>query len=190
MIQRLATAVLTFITVAGTAQALLAQTSQASAAPQVNRDAIFEYHTKDEKGGSAAAGRPLYETHCGACHRFGGIGKDVGPDLTTITSRFKKRDVLEAILWPSKVISDQYQAEMFELADGKVVSGVVVRETPAAVLIRTPENPDKPTPLAKAQIANRAPSTTSFMPEGLLDPLTPQQIADLLAFVMAPPPDK
>jgi putative heme-binding domain-containing protein len=157
---------------------------------QVNRDEIFAYHTKDEKGGDAAAGRPAYEKLCAACHRFGGIGTDVGPDLTTITSRFKKRDILEAILWPSKVISDQYQAEMFELSDGKVVSGLIVRETATAVLVRTADAPEKPVPVVKAQIANRAPSTVSLMPEGLIEGLSPTAIADLLAFMMAPPPDK
>jgi len=159
-------------------------------APQVNRDEILAAQVKDEKGGAADAGRPLFEERCAACHRFGGIGKDVGPDLTTITSRFKKRDILESILWPSKVISDQYQAEMFELTDGKIVSGLIVRESAAAILVRTAEAPDKPVAVPKAQIASRAPSTVSLMPEGLVDTLTPRQLADLLAFSMAPPPDK
>jgi putative heme-binding domain-containing protein len=118
------------------------------------------------------------------------MGKDVGPELTTIASRFKKADVLDSILWPSKVISDQYQAEMFELSDGKIVSGVIVRETAAAVQVRTAENPDKPVVLQKVQVANRATSNVSLMPEGLLDGMAQQQVADLLAFVMAPPPDK
>jgi putative heme-binding domain-containing protein len=157
---------------------------------QVNRDEILAAQTKDEKGGAADAGRPLFEERCAVCHRFGGIGKDVGPDLTTITSRFKKKDILESILWPSKVISDQYQAEMFELTDGKIVSGLIVRESAAAILVRTADAPDKPVAVPKAQIASRVPSTVSLMPEGLVDTLTPKQIADLLAFTMAPPPDK
>jgi len=159
-------------------------------AQKMTPDAILEYHTKDEKGGSVEAGRPLYEKQCAICHRFGAIGTDVGPDLTTIASRFKKRDVLDAILYPSKVISDQYQAEMFELKDGKIVTGAIVRETAASVQVRTAENPDKPVAIPKGQIANRATSTVSLMPEGLLESLSQQQIADLLAFVMAPPPAK
>jgi putative heme-binding domain-containing protein len=162
----------------------------AQQAAPVNRDQILEQHSKDEKGGSAEKGRPLYDKLCAGCHRFGGIGKDVGPDLTTITSRFKKRDILEAILWPSKVMSDQYQAEMFQLNDGKIVTGLIVRENATAVLLRTAEDPDKPVVVSKAQISDRATSTVSLMPEGLIDTLDNTQIADLLAFVMAPPPDK
>jgi putative heme-binding domain-containing protein len=169
---------------------MTAAVPQGQAGAKVPPEEILAYHTKDEKGGSAEAGRPLYEKQCATCHRFGAIGKDVGPDLTTIASRFKKKDVLEAILWPSKVISDQYQAEMFELSDGKIVTGVLVRESAAAVLIRTGDNPDKPIAIPKAQIANRATSTVSLMPEGLVDGLSQEQVANLLAFMLAPPPNK
>jgi putative heme-binding domain-containing protein len=151
----------------------------------------FAYHTKQEGGGSAEAGRPIFEKVCAACHRFGeALGRDVGPDLTTITSRFKKRDVLEAILWPSKVISDQYKAEMFELKDGSVVTGVIVRENAINVFVRTAENPDKPVAIAKGNITNRGESAVSLMPAGLLDAYSPDEIANLLAFMMAPPPSK
>ena len=163
---------------------------QAPAGPKLSADEIFQYHTGKDVPGSADAGRAIYEKQCAACHRFGAIGSDVGPDLTTIASRFKKRDVLEAILWPSKIISDQYQSEMFELSDGSVVSGVIVRETAIAVQVRTAENPEKPVAIPKAKIANRAASTVSLMPEGLLDGYTQEDIANLLAFVLAPPPSK
>ena len=181
----------TFATVLAFAGAVMAVSAAAQApAPQVNRDEILAAQLKDEKGGSPEAGRPLFEERCAICHRFGGIGTDVGPDLSTITSRFKKKDVLDSILWPSRVISDQYQAEMFELNDGKIVSGLIVRETAAAILVRTADAPEKPVAVQKAQIKDRAPSTVSMMPEGLVDTLTPKQIADLMAFTMAPPPDK
>jgi len=154
------------------------------------KDAILTEQLKDEKAGTPAAGRKTFDARCAVCHRFGGIGKDVGPDLTTIASRFKRRDVLESMLWPSKVISDQYLPEVFELADGKVVSGLIVRENATAVLVRTPDNPDKPVVVQKSQITNRAQSTVSLMPEGLYDKLTATELSDLLAFVLAPPPDK
>ena len=167
----------------------IALRAQASA-PQVSREQLLETHMKEEKSGSAEAGRPVYEKWCAGCHRFGAIGKDVGPDLTTLTSRFKRRDILESILWPSKIISDQYQAEMFELTDGAVVSGMLVRENATALLIRTPENPDKPVVLAKTRVANRVTSPVSLMPEGLLDSLPGDEIANLLAFLTGPAPEK
>jgi putative heme-binding domain-containing protein len=151
---------------------------------------ILEHHAKDEKAGTPAAGRARYEEKCAACHIFGGIGKEVGPDLTTIASRFKRRDMLDAILFPSKVISDQYQAEMIELKDGTIVTGVLVRESAAVVLLRTGDNPDKPVSIPKGQIADRAVSPVSLMPEGLLDDMSHAEIDDMLAFLQAPPPAK
>lgn len=178
-----------YVTVAARGDAA-GQAAAKPAAQEISPEEILAYHTKDEKGGSAEAGRPLYEKLCAGCHRFGAIGKDVGPDLSTITSRFKKQDILDSILWPSKVISDQYQAEMIELTDGKIVTGVLVRETAAAVLVRTGENPDKPVAVPKGQIASRAPSPISLMPERLLSGLSHADIANLLAFLMAPAPEK
>jgi putative heme-binding domain-containing protein len=169
-----------------TSAALRAQTPAAPPSPEQ----LLETHMKDEKSGSASAGRPVYDKLCAGCHRFGVVGKDVGPDLTTLTSRFKRRDILEAIIWPSKIISDQYQSEMLELSDGSVVTGVLVRENASALLIRTGENPDKPVVVTKARIANRVPSTVSLMPEGLLNALSHDEIANLLAFVSAPAPEK
>lgn len=164
--------------------------AQTPAAAPGSREQLLEAQMKDEKSGSAEAGRPVFEKLCAGCHRFGAIGKDVGPDLTTLTSRFKRRDILESILWPSKNISDQYQAEMIELSDGSVVTGMLVRENATALLIRTGENPDKPVVVTKARVANRVTSAVSLMPEGLIDALPPDQIASLLAFVSAPAPEK
>ncbi len=164
--------------------------AQAPAAPQVSREQLLETHMKDEKSGSAGSGRPVFEKLCAGCHRFGGIGKDVGPDLTTLTSRFKRRDILESILWPSKIISDQYQTEMLELNDGSVVTGMLIRENATALLMRTGENPDKPVVVTKARVTNRVTSTVSLMPEGLLESLTHDEIANLVAFVSAPAPEK
>ncbi len=171
------------------AAALGASTLAVTQTEQSKED-ILAAQTKDEKAGTPAAGRKTFEERCAACHRFGAIGKDVGPDLTTIASRFKRRDVLESMLWPSKVISDQYLPEIFELSDGKVVSGLIVRENATAVLVRTSDNPDKPTVVTKSQVTNRAQSTVSMMPDALYEKLTPTELADLLAFVLSPAPDK
>jgi putative heme-binding domain-containing protein len=155
--------------------------------PKLTAEEIFEYQNKQEAAGSPEAGRPIYEKVCATCHRFGEIGKDVGPDLTTIASRFKKTDLLESILWPSKIISDQYQSEMLELKDGSIVTGVLVRESAIAVFIRTAESPERPVQIPKAKIANRATSPVSLMQERLLDGYTQTDIANLLAFVLVPP---
>ena len=171
--------------------AMLMVATAIGAAQTQKPEEIFEYQNAHESAGTAEAGRAHFEKMCAACHRFGdAIGRDVGPDLTTIASRFKRRDVLEAILWPSKVISEQYKSEMLEMKDGKVLAGVVVRENAASLFLKTADNPDRQVQVAKADIASRAESPVSLMPEGLLLGHSADEIANLLAFVMAPPPAK
>jgi hypothetical protein len=67
---------------------------------------------------------------------------------------------------------------------------MLVRENATALLVRTGENPDKPVVVTKARVANRVTSTISLMPEGLIDGLPYDDIANLLAFVSAPAPEK
>ena len=63
---------------------------------------------------------------CANCHRFGSLGSDNGPDLTTIAKRFQKREVLESIVHPSQVISDQYATKTVLTEDGGTYSGMVM----------------------------------------------------------------
>lgn len=133
---------------------------------------------------SVERGKQVYEEICAACHIFGDIGTSVGPDLTTLSSRFGKRDVLDSILWPSKTISDQYAVTVFELTDGTYASGVIIREDARAVYLKNAEYLDKPLPIALGRIKERTESTVSLMPEGLVAALTLDDIDSLVAYAM------
>lgn len=137
---------------------------------------------------TTVAGQEVYQQACAKCHRFGSVGTDFGPDLTTVTSRFKKKDILEATLWPSKTISDQYPATIIELKTGEIVNGLVGRDTPQGVQLRTADAPDRPITIPKAQIQEQRHSQISLMPEGLLDEFSQEEIANLLSFLLAAPP--
>lgn len=131
---------------------------------------------------SAERGRALFEERCATCHIFGDIGASVGPDLTTLSSRFGKRDVLDSILWPSRTISDQYAVTIFELTDGTYASGVVIREDARAVYLKNAEYLDRPLPVALGRIKERSESTVSLMPEGLVADLSLDDIDSLVAY--------
>ena len=132
-----------------------------------------------------AEGQPLFEKLCASCHRFGELGNDVGPDLTTLNSRFKKKDILESILWPSKIISDQYEAFMIETTGGDIITGAVVMEDDRRIVLRTAQSPDRPVQVPKSQIKTQQKSTVSLMPEELLTGLSHQEINGLIAFLQA-----
>ena len=83
--------------------------------------------SKVMKSASAERGMKLIErAKCVDCHKFGTVGQGLGPDLTTVRSRFRPIEILESIVEPSKVISDQYKATTVATADGKVFNGMPV----------------------------------------------------------------
>jgi putative heme-binding domain-containing protein len=134
---------------------------------------------------SVEDGKAVFEALCSGCHIFGELGTSVGPDLSTVANRFKKRDILESILWPSKTISDQYTMTTLALDDGTSVSGLVVREDDQFVFLRTADaltGRGKPVPVAR--IKERKDSTVSLMPERLMDPLKIERIDNLVAFLL------
>ena len=133
-------------------------------------------------------GRKLFDKLCAQCHKFGAIGNEVGPDLTTMTSRLKKKDVVDAILWPSKTISDQFETTIIQTKGGDLISGMAQRENAQAVFIVTAQAPDKPIRVLKSQIAERKKSTVSMMPDGLVDTLGVGPVSSLVAFLFGRPP--
>ena len=121
---------------------------------------------------------------CYSCHRISGQGGIVGPDLTPAGHRFSTKDLLEAIIDPSKEISDQYEATIFQMESGKTIVGRVANLNGDQYQIQ--ENmidPGKLTKIKANQIDDMKASKVSMMPGGLLDNLTKEEILDLLAYM-------
>jgi putative heme-binding domain-containing protein len=123
---------------------------------------------------------------CAACHRFANEGGSIGPDLTAVAGRFSLHDLLESIVEPSKVISDQYQAINLRLKNGDVISGRVGNLNGSEInVIEDMFEPGKMTNVKRADIESIEPSKVSPMPEGLLNSLQLDEIQDLVAYLLA-----
>jgi putative heme-binding domain-containing protein len=138
-------------------------------------------------GRSFNNGKQMFQVaNCVACHRLGGIGSEIGPDLTKLDPKLKPVDIVKEILDPSAKINEKYQTYVFETDSGKVISGLVLEDTPERIkLIENPLAKSEPVVLKPSQIVERAKSPNSIMPKGLLDKLTREEILDLVAYVAA-----
>ncbi len=132
-------------------------------------------------------GRTMFgAASCFACHRFNNEGGGAGPDLTGLAGRFNTRDLLDSIVTPSKVISDQYGAVMIATSDGKVVTGRIVNLHGDGMAINTNMlNPNEQVQIDRRKIEEMKPSPTSMMPEGLLNTLNRDEVLDLMAYLLS-----
>lgn len=157
------------------------------------RTLVKQYEMKDLEPSIAAAGKgrnfergkeAFAAAQCLACHKFGNEGGASGPDITAVSSRFQRRDLLESIVEPSKVISEQYQNMDVRLKDGDVVWGRIVEDTPDQLVVVPDQlKPDNKVTVKKSDIKSVGPSKLSPMPEGLINILTKDEILDMLAYI-------
>ena len=138
---------------------------------------------KVSKGRNFSQGKDAaYTGLCLMCHRMGDEGGSVGPDLTAVASRYARQTILESILEPSKVISDQYANTEITLHNGSVLAGRIMSETDDKILLRPSMLAPDMTELSKADIKSREFSKVSPMMPGLVNTLTKEEILDLLAY--------
>ncbi len=131
-----------------------------------------------------ADGKKLYEVNCGKCHRLFGEGEAIGPDLTG-ANRSDVKYWLENVLQPNAVIGKAYQITTLLMDDGRVVSGIIKERNEDAVTVQTPL---ELIVLPVDEIELEKPSDSSLMPEGQLQPMTPEQVRDLFGYLMSPGP--
>jgi len=135
--------------------------------------------------GRAEEGRKVFfaegGARCAACHKVGGEGALLGPDLSRIGTRYEPAELVRHILEPSLHIEEAYQAWDFEMDDDFVHTGFKVSETGQEIVMRDLTGEIRRLP--RKDIVQMAVRPVSSMPTGLLAGMTPQQAADLIAFL-------
>jgi len=128
------------------------------------------------------AGRALFQKTCANCHRIFGEGGKIGPDITG-SQRTNLDYLLQTLIDPSAAVAKDYQMQIIETTGGRIITGLIVDESPAAVTIQT-VNEKVIVPVA--EIESRAVSPLSMMPEGMLQNLSTEQVRNLLGYLMGP----
>jgi len=118
---------------------------------------------------------------CLACHIVKGIGRDFGPDLTLVGSRLNREQILESLMKPSAIIQPAYMAHSVELKDGRSQVGFVIERNEQSLRLKLITGTTESYPLAT--VKSDKPLPASVMPEGLLQTMTQQEAADVIAYL-------
>jgi uncharacterized repeat protein (TIGR03806 family) len=139
--------------------------------------------------GNVAEGEKLFfsstASQCKNCHKIRQKGGTLGPDLSQIGKKYKRHELLESLLEPSKKIDKKYATSILVTQDGQVLKGILTEQSTAeqTVIQVLKEGKAELVRIPKAEIEELIPQSTSLMPAGLLRDLTPQEAANLLAFM-------
>ena len=132
------------------------------------------------KPGDASRGHTVYQGRCSVCHRAGGEGLALGPDLITVKTKGREA-LLTAILEPHKEVAPQYIAYDVVTKDGNAYTGIVARDDATGLTLKLMGGGE--VALARANIRGSTSAGQSLMPEGLEAGMSVRDMADLLTFI-------
>lgn len=150
-----------------------------------DREAVVEqFRPALSLSGDAGRGRKIFVERCASCHRLGGEGFALGPDLVSVRNAGKEK-MLVNILDPSREVLPQYLAYEVETRDGESLLGVLVQETATHVTLRQAYG--REVVVVRANLATMQSRGKSLMPDGLEEGLGAPDLADLLEFIGTAP---
>jgi putative membrane-bound dehydrogenase-like protein len=159
---------------------LLAVTASAS-----RQEVIEQYRPAIAKEGDSEQGARLFAKNCTTCHKLGGQGHEVGPDLASLTDKSPEA-LLVAILDPNRAVEAKFVSYAATTASGKTVTGILADETGNSITLRGPERKDQT--ILRSELDELTSTSKSAMPEGFEKDLSPTNLRDLIAYLRASAP--
>lgn len=150
------------------------------AASRDRRATIEAYRAAVTLSGRVEPGRTVFQKTCSTCHRVQGEGVEVGPDLATVAGRAPD-DLLLHILDPNRELAANFVNYNVATTDGRTVSGIIAAESATALTLQRAQGVTDVIPRSEIEAVRS--TGLSLMPEGLEKGLTPQDFADLMAYV-------
>jgi putative membrane-bound dehydrogenase-like protein len=143
-------------------------------------EVIQRYQSALALAGNSTAGAEVFSKNCSVCHLVRGIGHDVGPDLAALASK-DSAYFMKNILDPNAVIEPRFINYQIDLKDDRTLNGVIKGETGNSLTLVAGNGVSET--VLRSDIKDIRASAISLMPEGLEQGITPEQMADLLAFL-------
>lgn len=132
--------------------------------------------------GSADRGKPVFEKNCGICHKLHGQGQNIGPDLSG-AERKDLEKLLRNIVDPSAVVREEFISHVAVTVDGRILTGLLAESKEETITLLDAKN--QRTVIQRADLESLRESPTSLMPEKILEPLSDQEIRDLIAYLQS-----
>jgi putative membrane-bound dehydrogenase-like protein len=155
---------------------------------QKNADRLSQLQSAEAslKKGNVGDGRKLFfgKAICSTCHSIANEGNKFAPDLTNIGEIRSQHDILEAILFPSASFAREYETSRI-VTKTNTYNGIIKEQYPEAIVIET--GPGASVRIQRTEINSIEPGTLSLMPPGLDKQLTPQELSDLVAYLVSLP---
>jgi putative membrane-bound dehydrogenase-like protein len=142
---------------------------------------VASYTAALELKGDAAKGKGVFKQHCASCHKLDGVGHDVGANLLAALPNKSGEDLLVAVFDPNREVDPRYVNYLMTTADGRTLNGVIAAETPTSVTLRRADGAEDT--ILRANVETLRSTRISLMPEGLEKQLSPQDVADLFAYL-------
>jgi len=134
----------------------------------------------DVQGGNRGNGRLVFERVCLNCHRVGGQGADLGPDMTQVSKRLPPVKLVESVIDPNAEVDPKYLSTLVVTDEGKSITGLLVRETDKELVIFDGKEQNR---IPVDSIEERVQLKQSSMPEGLAGTLSPTEFLDVIEFL-------
>ena len=133
-----------------------------------------------EPGDPERGAKVFEKALCLKCHRYGARGEALGPDMTNIRQRYQLKELVEAMVFPSQAVADQYTTIQIRTRDGETYSGVTANDGDQLIVLQA--NAEK-VRIDRSAIVETTPRRKSVMRDGLLEPLTREEVVDLFAYL-------
>ncbi len=135
------------------------------------------------EGGDPKRGLVVFyseEAKCAVCHKVGGKGGEIGPDLSKIGVH-DKAWIYRSIFAPSASIHPDFVSYTVARKSGQVAMGVVKADGP--INLKVTDTNAATTIVPRDDVEELRPSASSIMPVGLLGAIGEERTRDLIAYL-------
>lgn len=144
------------------------------------RKLLDRYRAALPRAGDLERGKAIFVKTCATCHKLGGVGQNVGPDLASRKDK-SPDSLLVALLDPNRSVEPKYVAYVAVTSDGRSYNGILADESAAGLALVGAKG--ERVELRRSQIEELTSTGRSLMPQGLEKDLSPQAIADVIAYI-------